>query len=82
MKGGFSTGTKGGIYLDFDVENTTFARFHDGGDGLFASTVEVAGEFGMLDETALIEKGDEFLTRDEMVLDAVDLPWSGCAGGI
>ena len=36
----------------------------------------------MLDETALIEKGDEIFTRDEMVLHAVDLSWSGGAGGI
>ncbi len=36
----------------------------------------------MLDETALIEKGDEFLTRDEMILHAVEFPWSGGARGI
>jgi len=36
----------------------------------------------MLDETALIEKGDEVFTRDEMILHAVDLPWPGRAGGI
>jgi hypothetical protein len=36
----------------------------------------------MLDETALIEKGDEVFTRDEMILDAVCLSWSGRARGI
>jgi hypothetical protein len=36
----------------------------------------------MLDETALIEKGDEVFTRDEMILHAVELPWSGRARGI
>jgi len=36
----------------------------------------------MLDETALIEKGDEFFTRDEMILHAIDLSWSGWARGI
>jgi hypothetical protein len=82
MKGFFSTSTKEEIYLDFYVENTTFARFNDGVDSLFASTVKVAGEFGMLDETAMIEKGDEVVTRDEMVLHAIGLSWSGGAGGI
>jgi hypothetical protein len=47
------------IYLNFNVENTTFPRFNDGVDSLFAGTVKVTGEFGMFDETGLIEKGDE-----------------------
>lgn len=70
------------MYLDFDVENTTFTRFHNGVDGLFASSVKVTGEFGMLHKTALVEKGDEIFTRDEMILHAIDLPWPGRAGGI
>lgn len=36
----------------------------------------------MFDETALIEKGDEAFTRDEMILHAVGFPWSGRARGI
>ena len=36
----------------------------------------------MLDKTALIEEGDEVFTRDKIILDAVDLSWSGRAGGI
>jgi hypothetical protein len=70
------------MYLDFDVENTTFARFNDGVDCLFASSVKVTGEFGMLDETALVEKGDEIFTRDKMILHAIYLARSGGAGGI
>jgi hypothetical protein len=36
----------------------------------------------MFDETALIEEGDEVFTRDEMILRAIDFPWSGGARGI
>lgn len=70
------------MYLDFDVENTTFTRFHNGVDCLLASSVKVTGKFGMFYETALVEKGDEIVTRDKMILHAIDLPWPGRAGGI
>jgi hypothetical protein len=49
---------------------------------LFAGTVKVSGEFGMLDEATLVEKRDEVLARDEMVLYTVDLSWSWGASGI
>ena len=49
---------------------------------MLASTVKVSGELGMLDETALIEEGDEVLPRDEMILYAVDLSWPGGASSI
>jgi hypothetical protein len=81
-EGKFSTENKEEEYLDFDIENTTFARFNDGVDSLFASTVKVTWKFGMFDETALIEKGDEVFPRDEMILHAVGFPWSGGARGI
>ena len=81
-EGKISTWDKEEEYLDFDIENTTFAGFDDGVDSLFAGSIEVAGKFGMLNETALIEKGDEVFTRDEMILHAADFPWSGRARGI
>lgn len=49
---------------------------------MFAGTVKVAGELGMLDETTLIEKGDEVWARDEIVLYAIYLTRSGGASGI
>lgn len=49
---------------------------------MFAGTVKVSGEFGMLDEAALVEKRDEVLARDEVVLYTIDLSWSWGARGI
>lgn len=58
----FSTGDKEEEYLDFNIENTTFTGFDNVFNSLFASAVEVAGKFGMLYKTALIEEGDEVFT--------------------
>jgi hypothetical protein len=71
--------TKGSRYLDLDVKDTTFARFHNGGDSLFAGTIQVTGKFGMLYKAAAVEEGDEVLTGDKMVLDAIDLSGPRCA---
>jgi len=49
---------------------------------LFAGTVKVSGEIGMLDEATLVEKRDEVLARDEVVLHTIDLSWSWGASGI
>jgi hypothetical protein len=57
-----------------NVENT---RLDDGVDSLFAGAVEVTGKFGMLDETALIEKGEKVFAENEVILYAIDLSWSG-----
>lgn len=82
MKGSSQPKTRRKEYLDFNIENTTFTRFDDGVDSPFAGTVKIAGEFGMFDETALIEKGDEVFTRNEVILYAVHLSWPGRASGI
>jgi hypothetical protein len=74
--------TRVATYLDFNVQNTTLAWFNDRGNSLFAGTVKVTGKFGMLYEATAIEKGDEFLARDEMVLYAIDLSWSRSTSGI
>jgi hypothetical protein len=74
--------TKGSRYLDLDVKDTTFAGFHDGGDGLFAGTIQVTGEFGMFYKAAAVEEGDEVLAGDKVVLHPIDLSWPRGAGRV
>lgn len=68
--------------LHFDIQNACSVLLRNILDSLNASAVVVGAELGMLNEAACIDKFQEILLGNKVVLDTILLASSRCTGGV